>query len=83
VVKIWNPGKGKHLQCLVDLDETLKSKHGRTYRYKAANGKRVSVTVPACACAPEMPGNAKCVCNTVAGNREGGGCFVHVYYHPN
>jgi WD40 repeat protein len=81
--KVWNAAKGKLLQCLVDLEVTLVSRYGRTYLYKAEGGKRVKVTVPACTCAPAMPKDAKCVCDTVPGEAVGGGCVVHVYFYPN
>jgi WD40 repeat protein len=93
-IKLWDVMSGDLRRCLFDIDANDKKVEGRTYRYNAGGGKWVKVTYPACACAPQLPEKAKCICDTVPGTNpcscvgyicscQGhGGCSL-VYYYPN
>ena len=82
-VRIWDYKTGKLFRCLIDIEETIDKKRGRTYEYRDESGQTVQVTFPDCQCAPPPPAGSKCVCNTVKGKiSTGGGCGI-VYYYPS
>jgi WD40 repeat protein len=90
-IKIWDHSKKKRAQvrCMIDLEATPKNRSVPQYSYRDAKGRKVTVTLPNCKCAPQLPEDAKCVCDTVEGSfcgcdKDVGGCTVYTHYwHPN
>lgn len=82
-VRIWDYETCRLERCLIDIEATADTRRGRTFEYKDNKGRKVTVTVPDCACASPVPGDATCTCDTVKGKvKTGGGCGM-VYYYPS
>lgn len=88
-IKIWDHAKKKKglQRCLIDLEAIRNTEAVSKYSYTDAKGRKITVTLPNCACAPQLPEVASCVCDTVNGSYcpcqpVGGGC-PWVYYYPN
>jgi WD40 repeat protein len=85
---LWQHANGQILRCFADLDATPVEERVKTYQYKAADGSTVTITIPNCSCATQLPADAKCTCDTVKGNYcecvGYCGCHgVYTYYYPS
>jgi len=93
-LRLWNTATWTLQRCFIDSKCNDSDVEAVKYIYKS-QGKKVKVIIPNCKCRPEMPGKAKCSCDSVAGRNDcecvkficscvfhSGGCGS-VYYYPN